>query len=148
MRLNVPSIGIDLVRIKRFVAWRKYSQKALAKLFTEGEISSYNLFLKTEQFLKADQFLASRYAGKEAFYKAYCGLLEGDLGEDKVKAMPFLTIASSFAILGYSENKLQLYVDWQKLLPDALELADSLIVRASLSHESCCSVAVVQILRA
>jgi len=61
--------GIDLVYIPRFKSWATYTDAQLLTLFSEAEVSSYHQ--KTE---KAEQFLASRFAVKEAFYKAISGL--------------------------------------------------------------------------
>jgi phosphopantetheine--protein transferase-like protein len=145
--LIFPAVGVDIVKTERFSHWRNYSEQALSKLFTAYEIDRYTSHVKNGQLEKADQFLASRYAGKEAFYKAYCSMLEGVLVMEQIQVAPFLTIASSFAICGYNGKKLQIHVDWSAFMPEQLMPAGGLEVRASLSHEQCCSVAFVHIVR-
>lgn len=66
------SCGIDLVHIPRFERWTHYTDKQLATLFSVNEIKEF----KTKGIRQA-AFLASRFAAKEACYKAlsnWCAL--------------------------------------------------------------------------
>ncbi len=58
--------GIDLVYIPRFYTWIEYTDTELATLFSANEIAEFHTKTKDG---KAD-FLASRFAVKEAVYKA------------------------------------------------------------------------------
>jgi len=57
--------GIDIVYIPRFERWLTYSPKELLTIFTPRELEEL-----TKRTPKQAQFLASRFAVKEAFYKA------------------------------------------------------------------------------
>jgi phosphopantetheine--protein transferase-like protein len=66
--------GIDIVFIPRFTPWLHYSRTQLATIFASAEITQLTKLLSqastdaTQSI--AMQFLASRFAAKEAFYKA------------------------------------------------------------------------------
>ncbi|MEI7580350.1 MAG: 4'-phosphopantetheinyl transferase superfamily protein [bacterium] len=66
--------GIDIVFIPRFNSWLQYSPTQLATIFASTEITQLTKLLSqsttdaTQSI--AMQFLASRFAAKEAFYKA------------------------------------------------------------------------------
>ncbi|MCL4360834.1 holo-ACP synthase [Candidatus Dependentiae bacterium] len=67
---TILGIGIDAIEIERFKNWHLYSIKTLSKIFTKSEIE-YCLSVKN---LSAQRF-ASRFAAKEAAYKATSDLL-------------------------------------------------------------------------
>jgi|GEM_PF-240913 len=66
--------GIDIVFIPRFNSWLNYSPAQLATIFASAEITQLTKLLSQESTRTsqpiATQFLASRFAAKEAFYKA------------------------------------------------------------------------------
>jgi len=62
-------IGIDMVHISRFEPWLNYKEEHLATLFSAAEIAQ----LHAKEGQKA-AFLASRFAVKEACYKALSSL--------------------------------------------------------------------------
>ncbi len=57
--------GVDIVHIPRFKAWLNYKEAQLLTIFTSREIEEL-----AKRAPKQTQFLASRFAVKEAFYKA------------------------------------------------------------------------------
>lgn len=60
----IKGIGIDLVEIERFSKWHTYCSR-LQKVFSQEEID----YCLKNQTLSAARF-ATRFAAKEAFYKA------------------------------------------------------------------------------
>ena len=66
--------GVDLVYIPRFKNWATYSNEQLLTLFSEAEVLAYR-----QKKENAEQFLASRFAVKEAFYKAISNLCAENL---------------------------------------------------------------------
>jgi phosphopantetheine--protein transferase-like protein len=66
--------GIDIVFIPRFNNWLNYSTAQLATIFTPTEIAHFSDIITTQSSelgpVHAARFLASRFAVKEAFYKA------------------------------------------------------------------------------
>jgi len=62
----ILGIGVDIVENKRFSEWENYPQKKLSSIFTAKEIE---LFTQTK-YKNPEQFFASRFAAKEAFFKA------------------------------------------------------------------------------
>lgn len=60
----IKGIGIDLAEIRRFAHWHTYHEKLL-KVFSQEEID----YCLQDQTLAAARF-ATRFAAKEAFYKA------------------------------------------------------------------------------
>ena len=72
----ILGIGTDLVEVVRFAVWQKYTHQQLATIFTATEIDAYQNFLDRGYVHQACLFLASRYAAKEASYKALCAAYE------------------------------------------------------------------------
>lgn len=68
----MANVGIDIVEIARFEKWMDYSYDQLLKVFSLEEISEFKILSSRES---KKQFLASRFAVKEAFYKALCSFL-------------------------------------------------------------------------
>ncbi len=74
--------GIDLVKIERFVPWLGYSPYRLSKIFTQSELVVFLNETKEdkrfENSLRAHRkatYFASRFAAKEAFFKAISAVL-------------------------------------------------------------------------
>lgn len=57
--------GIDMVYTARFMRWDQYNDNQLSTLFSKSEINNFH-----QQGESGYQFLASRFAVKEACYKA------------------------------------------------------------------------------
>lgn len=73
-------IGTDLVFIPRFLSWLTYSDVQLLRIFTPAELARFyhikGHYKDERSFQKrASAYLASRFAVKEAVYKACCAFL-------------------------------------------------------------------------
>jgi len=66
----ILGIGTDIVKISRLNSWINFSKKQLLNIFTEHELN--DIFIDKKINL---QVLASRFAVKEAFYKAFSSAL-------------------------------------------------------------------------
>jgi phosphopantetheine--protein transferase-like protein len=65
--MNVIGIGTDIVAVRRFAHWHEKSCKQLRRIFSEEELSD----IFKEPSLTSQRF-ATRFAAKEALYKALC----------------------------------------------------------------------------
>lgn len=121
------AIGIDMIDIKRFNEWNKYSLRALTRIYTQNEIE-YCLSVPAKM---AERF-AARFAAKEALYKAVCQLYGAT-------SCSFAHLVKNSAVVRTSGAPL-LKVEWEALgLPDAQALL-------SLSHTHFSAVAQVMII--
>jgi phosphopantetheine--protein transferase-like protein len=66
----IYGIGTDLVNVNRFAHWDNYSRTRMGKIFSEQEI--LDCFQDDNLWV---QRLATRFAAKEAFYKALSAAL-------------------------------------------------------------------------
>lgn len=66
----ILGIGTDIVKISRFNSWINFSKQQLLNVFTQQELN--DIFIDKKFNLQA---LASRFAVKEAFYKAFSSTL-------------------------------------------------------------------------
>lgn len=69
--LMILGIGVDITQNKRFDGWQNRSKEQLLHVFTEQEL---NLTADMNEQQKIE-FYASRFAAKEAFYKAFSSAL-------------------------------------------------------------------------
>ncbi len=67
-------IGNDIVYIPRFYSWVNYSESKLLKVFTAQELAQCRkrAVASQQRRLCVAQYLAARFAAKEAVYKACC----------------------------------------------------------------------------
>ena len=85
------AIGIDLVRIARFDAWTSYTNEQLRRIFSLKEIEK-----AASKGAKKAEFLAGRFAAREAFYKALCQLLCAQ--NESIKPFTFAALAPCIQI--------------------------------------------------
>lgn len=117
----ICGIGIDSTEVKRFSLWATIPMAQLKKVFSEEEIT---YCLKVPR-LSAQRF-AVRFAVREAFFKALCAMQK--------TSQPFLKVCKTIQ-LSHSDNQVPLLnVDWDKLVLDKKESANSLTVHCSLTH--------------
>lgn len=125
-----PTIGIDLVEIKRFAHWHAYSDKQLRKSFSDQEI----IFCRSVPAKSAERF-AVRFAAKEALFKALAPYAD---------ATPPLLTLFACAEIKTGSNGAQFHIDWD-LLKDyySVNKTADITIQTSLSHTSTTACAVV-----
>lgn len=128
--------GVDIVKVERFERWLSYSNHALGKVFNIREIEQVREFSSSDRS-PALQFLASRFAVKEALYKALCAF-DPMMGVHKRPGF-FLELARATYVTRTE--------DGVPILPSSViaqfVFSDSVRASVSISHERCCSVATV-----
>ena len=75
--------GIDLVEIKRFETWSSYEETKLLRIFSKTELFD-SIQKNNNKYPYSTEKLATRFAAKEAFYKALSSILV-QLGQTKYK---------------------------------------------------------------
>ena len=150
----ILGIGCDIVEISRFIPWCTYADTKLLQVFSMQEIQDAHT-RNTPQDRAA--FYASRFAAKEAFYKALCNALY-TLGHTPV--LSFAQVRSAVEVHSYTWGGTKLQIAWPELCEktkmlqnDALSIAFETIVQHSrvhltLSHEQSHTIAFVVIERA
>ena len=63
------SVGIDTVMVSRCEHWKNFSDRSLLRIFTVSEVEQYRTLLKSS-LRRSTEFVASRFAVKEAAFKA------------------------------------------------------------------------------
>ena len=132
----IIGIGVDIAEIDRFKPWCSYSNEQLSRVFSPKELEQ----CKRNGKLAADR-LASRFAAKEAFFKA----LSASLVKLKVTGctFPFLFACKSMEVLTGEWDVPQLNVDWPKLEDKINSKLPDLASECSLSHEKLHAVSMV-----
>ena len=128
--------GVDIVKIRRFEHWFGYSDRALGRVFNIQEVVRFRELFVSDR-ARAVQFLASRFAVKEAFYKALCDFNRvSGLGK---KPTAFLELARAIYVLPTEGcvPTLPPSVVFQFIQTDGIQSS------VSIAHESCCVVATV-----
>lgn len=127
--MGMYGIGTDIVNINRFVEWESKPLIHLQKIFNDKEIHEA---LSLPSAL-APQFFASRFAAKEAFYKALCSLL---VSLDYQSSFPrFDQVRTLCSISKHSSGVPLLQIEWnniEKIMVYPLPLINA---QCSLSHE-------------
>ena len=131
----MTSVGTDIVSVARFARWENYSDHVLLKIFHSTEVQQYRELLAIDG-MRAIKFLASRFAVKEAFFKAVSDLSGRTYC---VSSKPFLELARN-VYLEKTSSGVPFFTSevLEQLLPGFLVEAS-----VSLAHEQCCVVAVV-----
>ena len=129
------AIGTDIVKNERFVRWLTFSDAQLVRVFHPQEVAQFREFLAKDHD-RATQFLASRFAVKEAFFKAYSTALSS-FKLQHLQAQPFLFLAPRMMVLS-KQGPVELLLD----IPFAFPFSPQ-ACHVSLAHEGCCSVATV-----
>lgn len=96
--MNVVGIGTDIVKVARFGHWRQKSRKQLSRIFSEKELE--DIFVEPELI---SQRFATRFAAKEALYKAFCQSFE------KFN-LPFITFCRHVSV--QKSDNIAFLVDW------------------------------------
>lgn len=130
------SIGIDVVSLPRIARWGRFSLTTLGRFFSPEELSELREF---KPYSRGQQlYLASRFAVKEAFYKAY----SQHLLEARCALVPFSAIARCIFVRKQSGVP-QLSFNW--LVYEQLTGLEGPECRASVSfsHEETHAIATV-----
>ena len=131
----ILGIGVDIIENNRFKKWENYPSKVFYKTFTEKEYS-YGI---RNGF--SSQFFASRFAAKEAFYKA---LSQALFKQKKLDTkFPFLSIANKIEIVKNEWNIPELKIDWPSISVIANLEIPEFSTHLSISHEGKMSIAFV-----
>ncbi len=133
----IVGIGVDIVAVDRFNKWTAYSLDQLCKIFTLQELADS----KDEQGVLIAEKLATRFAAKEAFYKALsAALVEWQLTE---KQFGLLSLCRYVSVV-YSEWKTPLlHVTWESIVALIGPLPLQVTMHLSLSHEKATAIAFV-----
>jgi holo-[acyl-carrier protein] synthase len=123
----IAGIGIDIVESGRFQKWNDYSSEQLAKVFSETEIKEALNISPINRPL----FFASRFAVKEAFYKAFCSALTQ---KNILHKLTFSDIRTLCEITKKNEVPF-LKVDWKKIQTLLKKEIPSFNSHLSISHE-------------
>ena len=125
----ILGIGTDIVRVLRFNSWKNYSQKQLLHVFSKEEIKDF--FTKKENLNL--QTIASRFASKEAFYKAFSACLF-KLNLNKVQ-FSFLFACKNIEIQKTIWNTPEIKINYQAFEIKIGAKIPKLNINLSLSHE-------------
>lgn len=127
----ILGIGIDSVNIDRFKEYQSYAQEKLQKIFSAQEIA-YCLN-------KPDpaQHFASRFAAREAFFKAYQGLLHHYQEEHPAT---LITVNRNIELLHTARGLPYINAAWATLLPSGIAIPE---IQVSLTHTDQIATAIV-----
>lgn len=120
----IRGIGIDIVNVDRFNEWHTYSPEQLRKTLSEQEIA----YCMSKPH--PAQHFATRFAAKEAFFKALSMI---------TPALPFLTVCKATEVVLNAAGRPELRVAWQAFS----DQHSTYTIHCSLSHESSVACAVV-----
>lgn len=121
----IIGIGADIVQVRRFEQMQHLPHERLLRLFTEYELY---YAAQTRGGFSLER-LASRFAAKEAFFKAFSNYNKGD------NRLSFLTIAPLVEVRNNSEGAPSLIVDWTILKKKLQQQLPVIKVHVSLAHE-------------
>lgn len=124
----ILGVGADIVQVDRFNSWKKYSKDQLLRVFSEQELK---FGLKDGEY--SLEFLASRFAAKEAFYKALSQTLV-NLKLTK-NIFPFLFACKHVEVIKPVWGVPELKVDWEAFEEKIENELPELSTLISLSHE-------------
>ena len=133
----ILGIGVDIVKVGRFKFWLEYSREQLLRVFSPREIE--NIFSDPREL--ASQRMASRFAAKEAFYKALSvAMIKLDKTE---KTIAFLSACKAITIVPGKWDIPTVEVEW-KFFENALGVEiPEFDINLSISHEKEYAVAYV-----
>ncbi len=134
----ILGIGVDIVNLDRFEEWETYSREKLLKVFRASELDDLK-----KSGGDAAQFFASRFAAKEAFYKALSATLVS-------KGLTSNSFSFQFArqhieVIKGEWDIPALKINWKGFEEKVGENLADLNVQLSLSHEKNVTVAFVTI---
>lgn len=133
----VLGIGVDIVEVDRFKLWVNYSSEHLLRVFSVSELEY--IFAGSQDF--AIQKMATRYAAKEAFYKAFSAML---LKLKKTqKTISFLSTCRVVSIALDHWEVPAFVIDWNFFEDKLMNTMPDVEVNLSMSHEKKYAIAYV-----
>jgi len=123
----ILGIGIDSVDIARFAHWHTYSRAMLLRVFSPHDLD----FCLQKPELSAQRF-ASRFAAREATYKALCTYAP--------TPPPLRTLCKAIEIHATACGAPKLIIDWHQL-PGIMQTAPLL----SITHTATVATALVML---
>ena len=133
----ILGIGVDVSEPSRFQNWKNYSHEKLLKVFSEEELS----YLSKECGASVEQFFASRFAAKEAFFKALSTALV-NLGLNS-QTFPFEFARKHVEVVKSTWDLPILKVDWEAFEEKIRVSIPKMEIYLSLSHEKSLGIAFV-----
>ncbi|TQS76419.1 holo-ACP synthase [Ornithinibacillus gellani] len=106
----IKGIGIDIIEIDRITESVKKNQRFPSRILTEKEQEQYAI-CGTEK--RQMEFLAGRFAAKEAFAKA-TGTGIGQLSFQDIEVMPDANGAPTLKVAGYEAHQLFISISHSK----------------------------------
>jgi holo-[acyl-carrier protein] synthase len=106
----IRGIGIDLIELSRMEAALLKNNRLIDRILTSREKTVYSKFSKRSRQL---EFLAGRFAAKEAFAKA-AGTGIGGLSFQHIEILPKETGAPEIQVRGYDPDKMYLSISHSK----------------------------------
>jgi holo-[acyl-carrier protein] synthase len=131
--------GTDIVEIERMRPWLNMSDERLRTFFACSEINELRSLQENEE--RAMAFLASRFAAKEAFYKALSGAMVATVGTPL--SIGLRAVASRVAVKKIGDVVPILKVDWAALVRELSLTPPFFMTHLSLSHEKTFALAYV-----
>ena len=125
----ILGIGIDLVSIERFRRWTTYSPAQLARVFSDTELRDCTDAAGVLDPAK----LATRFAAKEAFFKALSAALVSLNKTDKTFSLLWLCRHVQVTLGTWGVP--MLVVDWAAIEQQIGSPLPKIAVHLSLSHE-------------
>ena len=134
----IYGIGVDCTTIERFNEWPSYSHEKLLKVFTRSELQEG---FDSDKTAHLPTFFASRFAVKEAFYKALSNLLLHH--HNPFKPISFATCRQAVEVAKNNLGIPQLIINWKTIEKECGVSLPALFSHLSLSHEKNMAVAFV-----
>lgn len=130
-------IGVDIVQVSRFNNWVDYPKAQLLRVFSQAELDE--IFSGTYELVT--QRMATRYAAKEAFYKALSSTLV-KLKQTK-KEIPFSSTCKAVIVKSGEWETPSFEINWDFFEQKLDFKIPEVEVNLSLSHEKDYAIAYV-----
>ena len=134
----ILGIGIDIAQVDRFKRWASYSEKQLFKIFSEQELNDCLCQFEQDSCKYNLECLASRFAAKEAFFKALsAALIKLNLTKN---TFHLLFTCQNVEIIKTTWDVPELKINWPEFEDKIGQKLPKFQVYLSLSHEKSYSV--------
>lgn len=106
----ISGIGIDIIELERIELAVERNERFVQRILTEKECEIYESYRRPKRKI---EFLAGRFAAKEAFAKA-TGSGIGKLSFQDIEILPDYLGAPKIMVEGYSQEKIFLSISHSK----------------------------------